>query len=90
MLRRHVYPTFGDSQLSTILPSEVQAWVRMLEYVRQEGASGRHSRPETISVLHSVVSAVMRSAVRDRKIVANPCEGTRSAGDGPDGARSCH
>ena len=33
--------------------------------------------PETISVLHSVVSAIMRSAVRDRKIIANPCEGTR-------------
>lgn len=26
-LRRHAYPTFGDRRLSTIRPSEVQAWV---------------------------------------------------------------
>jgi integrase len=76
MLRRHAYPTLGDRQISTILPSEVQAWVRLL------GTSDRRVKrkalaPETISVIHSVVSAIMRSAVRDRKIIANPCEGTR-------------
>ena len=37
MLRRHAYPTFGDRQISTILPSEVQAWVRLLGHLRQEG-----------------------------------------------------
>jgi len=76
MLRRHAYPTFGDRQIATILPSEVQAWVRFL------GTSDRRVKrkalaPETISVIHSVVSAIMRSAVRDRRIIANPCEGTR-------------
>jgi integrase len=33
--------------------------------------------PATIGVLHGIVSSVMRSAVRDRRLVANPCEGTR-------------
>ena len=48
MLRRHAYPTFGDRPISTILPSEVQAWVRLL------GTSDRRVErkalaPETIS-----------------------------------------
>jgi integrase len=76
MLRRHVYPTFGDRQMMTILPSEVQAWVRLLGTTDRR-VKRRALAPETISVLHSVVSAIMRSAVRDRKITANPCEGTR-------------
>ena len=76
MLRRHAYPTFGDRQLSTILPSEVQAWVRLLGTI---GPAGRRTAlaPETVAVLHSIVSAIFRAAVRDRKIIANPCEGTR-------------
>src|SRR3954471_4754025 len=30
MLRRHAYPTFGDRPLSSILPSEIQAWVQRI------------------------------------------------------------
>lgn len=66
MLRRHAYPTFGDRSLSAILPSDVQAWVSRLSL-----------SPTTVAVLHSLVSSVMKAAVRDRRIVANPCEGTR-------------
>lgn len=33
--------------------------------------------PATIGVLHSIVSTVMKAAIRDRRIHANPCEGTR-------------
>ena len=76
MLRRHAYPTFGDRQLSTILPSEVQAWVRRLGSTDKR--AGRTAlAAETVAVLHSIVSAIFRAAVRDRKIIANPCEGTR-------------
>lgn len=66
MLRRHVYPTLGDQKLSSILPSDVQALVKGLDLA-----------PATVGVIHSIVSGVMKSAVRDRRIVANPCEGTR-------------
>lgn len=41
-------------------------------------AAGRRAlAPSTIQVLHAVVSSIFRAAVRDRKIMANPCEGTR-------------
>lgn len=66
MLRRHAYPTFGHRALSTILPSEVQAWTKGLDLA-----------PATVAVAHSIVSSVMKAAVRDRKILANPCEGTK-------------
>jgi integrase len=75
-LRRHAYPTFGDRQLATILPSEIQAWVRRLG-TADKRAGRKALGAETISVLHSIVSAIFRAAVRDRKIIANPCEGTR-------------
>ena len=84
MLRRHAYPTLGDRPLSSILPSEVQAWVKRLG----TGDPRRQAlAPSTIGVVHSIVSAIFKAAVRDRRIVANPCEGTRlprlSAQGGP-------
>lgn len=66
MLRRHVYPTLGDRPLSSILPSDVQALVKGLDLA-----------PATVAVVHSLVSGVMKAAVRDRRIFANPCEGTK-------------
>lgn len=76
MLRRHAYPYLGGRQLSSILPSEIQAWVKRLGTPDPE-----HDRnglaPSTIGVIHGVTSGIFRSAVRDRKIMANPCEGTR-------------
>jgi len=66
MLRRHVYPTLGDRKLSSILPSDVQTLVKRLDLA-----------PATVGVIHSIVSGVMRAAVRDRRVVANPCEGTK-------------
>jgi len=71
MLRRHASPTFGDRQLSTILPSEVQAWVGRLG-ITDKRAGRTALAAETVAVLHSVVSAIFRAAVRDRKIIANP------------------
>lgn len=65
MLRRHAYPTLGNRQLSSILPSDIQAWVTGLELA-----------PATVGVAHGIVSTVMKAAIRDRKIVANPCDGT--------------
>ncbi len=67
-LRRHAYPTLGDRPLSSILPSDIQTWVRRLE---------DSLAPATIGVVHSIVSSVMKAAVRDRKLAANPCDGTR-------------
>jgi hypothetical protein len=49
MLRRHAYPTLGDRHLTSILPSDIQAWITSLELA-----------PATVGVLHGIVSTVMR------------------------------
>lgn len=67
-LRRHVYPHLGDRPLSTIKPSDVQAWVKRIS---------SDLAPSTVGVIHGIVSGIMRSAVRDRRIVSNPCEGSK-------------
>ena len=66
MLRRHAYPTLGDRRLSSIMPSDVQAWVKGLELA-----------PATVGVIHGIVSTVMKAAIRDRRIASNPCDGTK-------------
>ncbi|HZE17768.1 MAG TPA: site-specific integrase, partial [Mycobacterium sp.] len=66
MLRRHAYPTLGDRCLSSIMPSDVQAWVKGLELA-----------PATVGVIHGIVSTVMKAAIRDRRIASNPCDGTK-------------
>ena len=66
MLRRHAYPTLGNRCLSSIMPSDVQAWVKGLELA-----------PATVGVIHGIVSTVMKAAIRDRRIASNPCEGTK-------------
>ena len=74
MLRRHAYPTLGERQLSSILPSEVQAWVKRLS----AGAGDRGPlAPLTVGVVHGIVSSIFKAAVRDRRVMANPCEGTK-------------
>lgn len=76
ILRRHAYPYLGDRQISSILPSEIQAWVKRLGLPDTEH-DRRGLAPSTIGVVHGVTSGIFRAAVRDRKIMANPCEGTR-------------
>jgi integrase len=66
MLRRHIYPAFGDRKLSSILPDDVQALVKSLPLATS-----------TEAVVHGILSGVMRSAVRSRLISSNPCEGTK-------------
>jgi integrase len=68
MLRRHAYPVLGDRPLSSVRPSDVQAWAAGLAATLA---------PRTVGTLHGIVSGIFRAAVRDRLIVSNPCEGTR-------------
>lgn len=76
VLRRHVYPIFGGRPIGSILPSEVQAWVKLLG-TGDRMAKRKPLAPATVGVIHGVVSGIFRSAIRDRRIMANPCEGTR-------------
>lgn len=66
MLRRHAYPVLGDRRLASILPSDIQAWVKGLELA-----------PATVGVIHGIASTVFKAAIRDRRLVANPCDGSK-------------
>jgi integrase len=79
MLRRHAYPFFGARQIASILPSEIQAWVTRLS-TGDAATKRRPLAPATVGVIHGIVFQIFRAAVRDRKIMANPCEGTRLPG----------
>jgi integrase len=67
MMRRHIYPTFGDRPLGTVRPTEVQAWVRCM--------SGTLA-PATVKVVHGILASIYKAAIRDRKVVESPYLGT--------------
>ncbi|SDY50811.1 Site-specific recombinase XerD [Modestobacter sp. DSM 44400] len=68
MLRRHVYPALGERPLFSILPSDVQGLVKRLSATLA---------PSTVGVVHRILAGIFKAAVRDRRIVASPCEGTK-------------
>ena len=68
MLRRHVYPSLGDKRLGSVLPSDIQSLVKQLSL---------DLAPATVGVVHRILAGIFKAAVRDRRIVASPCEGTR-------------
>ncbi|MFC7497065.1 MULTISPECIES: tyrosine-type recombinase/integrase [unclassified Nocardioides] len=70
MLRRHVYPTLGGRRLDEIVHSDIQSWVQMMSVTNGLAAS-------TVRVVHGIVSSIFLAAIRDRRLVTNPCEGTR-------------
>lgn len=70
MLRRHVYPTLGSRHIGTIVHSDIQGWVQLLSVTNGLSKS-------TVRVVHGIVSAIFGAAVRDRRLLINPCEGTR-------------
>ncbi len=68
ILRRHVYPVLGDRQMSSVLPSDVQALVKRLSLTLS---------PATVGVAHRVLSTIFKSAVADRRLASSPCLRTR-------------
>jgi len=68
MLRRHVYPSLGDKRLGLVLPSDIQSLVKQLSL---------DLAPATVGVVHRILAGIFKAAVRDRRIVASPCEGTK-------------
>ena len=62
-LRRHAYPVLGDRPMSSIRPTDIQAWVKRM--------AGQLA-PSTVGVVHGIVSGIFRAAIRDRVIAHNP------------------
>lgn len=60
--------TFRESQIRTILPSQVQAWVK--------GMSARLA-PATVKAYYGIVSSAFRVAVTDKTIAENPRAGAK-------------
>ncbi len=74
MLRRHAYPSFGGRQLASLRPSDVQSWVKKLG----TDSDGRKAlAPATVGVVHGLVAAIFKAAVRDRKLPSSPCDGIK-------------
>ncbi len=68
IMHTHVLPQWGTWPLSKIDHLSVQKWITEL---------GTRRAPATVAEAHRLTSAVLRSAVRNRLIAFNPCEGIR-------------
>jgi integrase len=64
-MRVHLLPAFGDRPLSTIRPSEIQAWVRRL---------AERLEPATVATVYQHTRTVFRAAVADKLIASSPCQ----------------
>jgi hypothetical protein len=67
-LRRHILPTFGRRRLSSVRPSDVQAWVADRATVLE---------PATVEVVYRYLSAIFKAAVEDGLLAKSPCRGIR-------------
>jgi site-specific recombinase XerC len=63
----HVFPRWATVPFTAVEHGQIQAWLAELTASGQSGASVRK--------LHSVLSAVLELAVRDKRISANPARG---------------
>lgn len=68
VVRRYIDPHLGSMRLATIQPADVQRWVKQLSLTLA---------PSTVGVAHRILSGILKSAVADRRIVLNPCTGTK-------------
>jgi len=68
IMRNHVVARWGTTPLAKIDHLAVQQWVTEL---------GDQLSPATVAECYRLTSAVLRTAVRDRLIGHNPCEGVR-------------
>jgi hypothetical protein len=62
-LRLHVLPSLGDRPISSILPSEVQAWVKGLATTLSPGS---------VRNIYDVLAKVFSAAVDDRVVALSP------------------
>lgn len=64
LLRDHVYPKFGRTPVPEITPAEVRTW---------HAALGKHTGPTARAHAYSLLKTIMKTAIDDDLITANPC-----------------
>jgi integrase len=64
LLDRHIVPTFGPTALAGITPSSVRSWHARIA----------KNHPTTAAKAYRLLSTIMRTAVADRHLLANPCQ----------------
>ena len=67
-LRAHLIPHFGQRPLGAIKLTEVQAFIT---------AKATELAPGTVELIYRQLTTILRAAVRDRVIAANPAEGVK-------------
>ncbi|MEU7883903.1 hypothetical protein AB0B54_00205 [Microbispora bryophytorum] len=68
IMRTHVLPRWESVALGKIDHTAVQTWVTEL---------GKRLSPASVAECHRLLSAVLKTAIRDRIIGTNPAEGVR-------------
>lgn len=68
IMANHVMPQWGGWPLGKIDHMSVQAWVTSLS---------RTHAPATVAECHRLTAAVIKSAIRNKLIAVNPCDGVR-------------
>jgi integrase len=80
LLRLHILPTLGATELGRLTPAAVRGWHASLRAAERPGAS-------TVAKAYRLLHAVLAGAVADERIVRNPCTirgaSTERAGERP-------
>lgn len=66
LLRRHILPTLGATELGRLSPAAIRAWHSALLAGERPGAS-------TVAKAYRLLHTVLASAVAEERIVRNPC-----------------
>ncbi len=80
LLRLHILPTLGTTELGRLTPAAVRSWHSALRAGERPGAS-------TVAKAYRLLHTVLAAAVADERIVRNPCTirgaSTERAGERP-------
>jgi integrase len=66
LLRRHINPVLGGTELSKLAPGRIRTWHANLVAAKKPGAS-------TVAKAYRLLHAILQTAVQDELILKNPC-----------------
>jgi integrase len=72
LLRLHLTPTFGELTIAEIRQEDVRIW--RAEQLRNGPMQDRPFGPVTVAKAYRLLRAILDTAVRDKRIRANPCQ----------------